>query len=71
MGGGRLIQTGLKPGLLLYILISQLNYTFFFCMHGLIWVQTVCKGYKQTTKVATGRERIKRLSWVPTTYVLY
>ena len=26
---------------------------------GLIWVQTVCKGYQQMTKVATSRERVK------------
>ena len=25
---------------------------------GLIWVQVVCKGYQQMTKVATSRERI-------------
>ena len=25
---------------------------------GLIWVQTVCKGYQQTTKIATSGERI-------------
>ena len=25
----------------------------------LIWVQTVCKGYEQTTKVATCMERVK------------
>ena len=27
---------------------------------GLIWVQTVCKGYHQMTKVSTSRERVKR-----------
>ena len=26
---------------------------------GLIWVQTICKGYQQTTKVATSGERVK------------
>ena len=26
---------------------------------GLILVQTVCKGYQQTTKVATSREKVK------------
>ena len=25
-----------------------------------VWVQTVCKGYQQTTKVATSRERVKQ-----------
>ena len=25
----------------------------------LIWIQTVCKGYQQTTKVAAGKERAK------------
>ena len=28
---------------------------------GLIWVQTVCKGYQQTTKVATSMETVKTL----------
>ena len=28
-------------------------------MSGLIWVQTVCKGYQQMTKVATSGERDK------------
>ena len=27
-------------------------------LSGLIWVQTVCKGYQQTTKVATSGERV-------------
>ena len=27
----------------------------------LIWVQTVCKGYQQTTKVASSKERVKVL----------
>ena len=27
-----------------------------------IWVQTVCKGYQQTTKVATSRQRVKLLT---------
>ena len=27
----------------------------------LIWVQAVCKGYQQTTKVATCNERVKKL----------
>ena len=26
---------------------------------GLIWVKTVCKGYQQTTEVATNRGRVK------------
>ena len=26
---------------------------------GLIWVQTVCKGYQQMTKVATSGERVR------------
>ena len=25
----------------------------------LMWVQTVCKGYQQTTKVAASKERVK------------
>ena len=29
-------------------------------LSGLIWVQTVCTGYQQMTKVATGRERVKK-----------
>ena len=37
----------------------------------LIWVQTVCKGYQQMTKVATSKERVKKyfisvLIWVQT-----
>ena len=35
-------------------------------LSGLIWVQTVCNGYQQPTKVATGMERVKgacMLSW--------
>ena len=28
-------------------------------MSGLIWVQTVCKGYQLTTKVAPSRQRVK------------
>ena len=28
-------------------------------LSGLIWIQTVCKGYQQTTKVATSRERVR------------
>ena len=34
---------------------------------GLTWVQTVCKGYQQTTKVATSRERVNKGSniWLP------
>ena len=27
-------------------------------MLGLIWFQTVCRGYQQITKLATGRQRI-------------
>ena len=30
-------------------------------MLGLICVQTVCKGYQQTTKIATSMERVKEL----------
>ena len=29
----------------------------------LIWVQTVCKGYQQTTKVATSKERVNTYSF--------
>ena len=29
-------------------------------LSGLIWVQTVCKGYRQTTKVTTRGERINK-----------
>ena len=29
---------------------------------GLIWVQTVCKGYQQMTKVATRKEAVNLLS---------
>ena len=29
-------------------------------LSGLIWVQTICKGYQQTTKVATIGERVKQ-----------
>ena len=33
-------------------------------LSGLIWVQTVCKGYQQTTKVATNKERVESvLAW--------
>ena len=28
-------------------------------MSVMIWVQTICKGYQQTTKVAVGRQRVK------------
>ena len=28
-------------------------------LSGLIWVQTVCKGYQQTTKVAPSRQKVK------------
>ena len=28
----------------------------------LIWVQTVCKGYQQTTKVAARKERVKTIT---------
>ena len=31
-------------------------------MSGLIWVQTVCKGYQQMTKVATRGQRVKKQS---------
>ena len=30
-------------------------------LSALIWVQTVCKGYQQTTKVATSEERVNPL----------
>ena len=30
-------------------------------LSGLIWVQTVCKNYNQTTKVIAGKERAKEL----------
>ena len=29
-------------------------------LSGLIWIQTDCKGYKQTTKFATGSQRVKQ-----------
>ena len=29
-------------------------------MSVLIWVQTVCKGYQQTTKVAVVKERVNK-----------
>ena len=29
-------------------------------LFGLIWVQTLCKGYQQMTKVATSRERVNK-----------
>ena len=29
--------------------------------NALIWVRTVCKGYQQTTKVITSKERVKKL----------
>ena len=32
-------------------------------MSVLIWIQTVCKGYQQTTKVADSKERVKRV-WI-------
>ena len=28
-------------------------------LSGLIWIQTVCKDHQQTTKFATGRQRVK------------
>ena len=31
-------------------------------MLGLIWVQTVCKGYQHTTKVATRQERVNKMN---------
>ena len=34
-------------------------------MSVLIWVQTVCKGYQQTTKVAASKERDKNF-WIRT-----
>ena len=35
-------------------------------LSGLTWIQTVCKGYQQMTKVATSEERVKvvRISWL-------
>ena len=32
-------------------------------LSGLIWVQTICKGYQQMTKVATSRERFNSVDW--------
>ena len=32
---------------------------------GLIWVQTVCKGYQQRAKVSTSRERVKFADMLP------
>ena len=31
-------------------------------LSGLIWVQTICKGYQQMTKVATSKERVNLFS---------
>ena len=36
------------------VIISQVSF--------LIWVQTVCKGYQQKTKVATSKERVNKVS---------
>ena len=40
----------------------------------LIWIQTVCKGYQQMTKVATSKERVKShiefLHWLQCLYLL-
>ena len=45
-------------------------------MSVLIWVRTVCKGYKQMTKVVAGVEGVKdKILWVNTfgniTYLLF
>ena len=37
-------------------------------MSGLIWVQTVCKGYQQTTKAATCRQKVNS-AWKPLLWV--
>ena len=37
---------------------------------GLIWVQTVCKGYQQTTKFASNGQRVKYKTFVDTTFWL-
>ena len=36
------------------------------CSVALIWIQTVCKGYKQTTKVALSKKIVKCLRDYPT-----
>ena len=38
---------------------------------GLIWVQTVCKGYQLMTKVTTSRERVKALSRIVADDILF
>ena len=40
-------------------------------MSGLIWVQTVCKGYQHTTKVAASRERVNVFDIVYIGFVIY
>ena len=37
-------------------------------MSVLLWVQTVCKGYQQMTKVATSKDRV---TWIHTESGLY
>ena len=39
-------------------------------LSGLIWVQTVCKGYQQTTTVAPRGQRVKYKQLVDTTFWL-
>ena len=41
---------------------SRSGRTFCQVWSGLIWVQTVCKGYQQMTKVTTSEERVNRQS---------
>ena len=40
-------------------------------MSGLIWIQTVCKGYQQMTKVVTSGERVKALKKVCLPFVFF
>ena len=38
-------------------------------MSVLVWVQTVCKGYQQMTKVTTLKERIKKYNTISSTFL--
>ena len=38
-------------------------------LSGLIWVEAVCKGYQQTTKVTTSRERVEEYSSIILEYI--
>ena len=37
---------------------------------GVIWVQTICKGYQQTIKVATGGEKVNSMCKILNTLYL-